>query len=135
MNWLYAIWLRLASSRIYNSHSYPRYGYDFTINFLIWLWVHYLFRDLIIHRFANSLWFDYEFTILFAYSIWILVVSRILCKNTSFFTKSLSILYTFHIFTMNLLSFSRLDYEFTIFSWILYDLTMKSLSFRVFTLI
>ena len=33
-------------SRIYNSHSYSRYGYNFTINFLIRLWVHYSFRDL-----------------------------------------------------------------------------------------
>ena len=64
---------------------------------MIWLWIHYLF--------ANSLWFENEFTIFSANSIWILFVSRMHCKNTSFFRK----------ITLNSLSVQQLHYEFKVF--------------------
>ena len=100
------------------SQIHYEFDHEFTIKFLIWLWIHYLFCDLTMN-------------------------SRLFALSTFFsFLKYLWTHYQFRDLTMIYLSFERNNYEFTIFLanlfWNYYvsrEFTMNSSSVREFTMI
>ena len=76
-----------------NSLSIPKIHYEFTVSYLLRLWIHYLF--------ANSLWLHYHIS-----NLTMKILSRNNYEFTLFSTK----------FTLNSLCFSRIHYEFIIIS-------------------
>ena len=124
-----SLWIYCPSLFLYdltmNPLSVTQLHYKFTVFIAIWRWIHFLF--------ANSLLIDIEFTISsrIHYLFRELTINSLSFREFSMiwlwihylFANSLWFDYEFTIFwrihsdlTMNPLSFSRFDYEFTFFS-------------------
>ena len=125
-------------------------GFEFPIYFANWLWIdytrfdyHYLLREFTTHTLIRDMamtslsifWFDYEFIIYLAIWLWnqcafneismnALSFSKIYFEFNMFFANLLYwFLYLFRFLTMNPLSISWFDYEYTIQSRNYYGFT------------
>ena len=114
---------------------FSRIYVEFTICFAYFLSIHYLFREFTTDPLSLSRVY-YKFTICFSNLLWIYYFSanwlwiHYLVREFNFefiifFANSLWIQYLFRDFTMNSLSVSRIQYEFTICR----ELILNTLSF------
>ena len=94
--------------------SFSRNHYEFTLCLVISLENHHLLRKSPINSPGVSGLY-YVFTFCFEITMYLLLVSRIDYEFTSVFANSLWIYHLFREFTKDLLSYLRIHYEFTIF--------------------